>query len=54
MKMINIFPYIELLVKSLQQRYVNLEVFVVVANVDECTKELMGEYELEGLSVFLD
>jgi len=35
--------YTEFLVKSLQQRYVNLEVFVIVANVDESAKKFMRE-----------
>lgn len=33
--------YTEFLVESLQQRYVNLEVFVIVANVDKSAKKFV-------------
>lgn len=38
-----VISYTKFLVKSLQQRYVNLEVFVIVANVDESAKKFVRE-----------
>ena len=49
-----ILCYTELLVESLQQRYVDLEVLIVVADVDESAEELVREDQLESLSVLFN
>ena len=49
-----ILCYTELLVESLQQGYVDLEVLIVVADVDESAEELVREDQLESLSVLFN
>jgi hypothetical protein len=46
--------YTEFLIELFEQRYVHLKILIVVPHIYKCPEELMREYQLECLSVFLN